>query len=183
MNTEQELVFPLNKSKIILRMVLQVAFFIGFSFLFKNSVAHPKGDLFLMILSPAMMVFWASIFFVYLTALLGKEPGLIINPNEIINNTTGVSAEKISWNNIAKTYVTYVGKYGSVRFLTIEVYDFEQYLGQGNILSRTFKWVHHAFFRSSIHLSADTIDISFEEMVETIKRYHKKYGYSKSVLE
>lgn len=173
MNTEQELVFPLNRKKIIFHMVGQVIFIILFGLLFKTSVEHPKDDLFLTILSPVMMVFWASTFFLSSTMLLSKEPGLIINSNGIIDNTTGVAAGKIPWDNIARAYVT---KYRSVRFLTIEVFDVEQYLEQGNIFSRIFKWFNHTFFHSPIHISAGLIDIGFEELIETIERYHKKYG-------
>ena len=157
-------------------MLMQVMFILMSGYLFKIFAENPKGDQFIiLIISPFLIALMASSFIFAVLMLLSKSPGLVINPSGIIDNTTGISAGKISWNNIKRTYVTQL-RSGS--FLTIEVSDPEQYLKQGNYLSRVFKWVNHVFFHSPIHISSHALDISFSEMVETIEQYHKKYGRS-----
>ena len=176
MNTEQELVFPLNRTKIASRMLVQAVLIIAFIFLFKTVVENPKDDqLFLLILSSLMVVFWLSTLFLSLSMLLNKSPGLIINSTGIVDNTTGVSAGNISWDNIKNTYIT---QQRSVSFLTVEVEDPKQYLAQGNVLNRIFKRINYTFFHSPIHISAGALDISFNEMVEIIEQYYKKHGRS-----
>lgn len=155
MNTEQELVFPFNRSKIVTQMLTQALFIFMFGYLFKMFSKNPKGEEFLMLLiSPIMITLMFSAFIFSLRKLFSKSPGLVINRTGIIDNTTGLATGIIPWGNINRMFIT---QHRSVQFLTIEVHDPEHYLQQGNILSRIFKRINHTFFRSPIHISAHTL--------------------------
>jgi hypothetical protein len=174
MNIEKELSFPLNKKKIIPRIFLQATAIVLSVFLFYVIVTHLFYGLFILLLLLPILIFQITSSLIFaLIMLLSKSAGLIIGPNGIVDNTTGVSAGKISWDNITKISVTP----SSVNsFLTIEVLDPEKYLIQGNFLSRFFKRINHTFFKSPIHISAHALDISFDEMVKIVERYCAEYN-------
>jgi hypothetical protein len=174
MNTQEELVFPLNRTKIVTQILMEVVLIFFFGFLFKMFFDDHTGNRVILLIMSALLItsLVASLIFT-LRALLSQSPGLVINRTGIIDNTTGISAGKIPWENISNIHVT---QHRSVQFLTIEVYDPEQYLRQGNLLVRILKRLNYIFFRSPIHISANVLDLSFNEMMETVQRYHRKYG-------
>ena len=173
MNIEKELSFPLNKKKIIPRIFLQATVIVLLVFLIYTIVAHLIYGLFILLLLLPVLIFQiASSLIFALIMFSSKSPGLIVGPNGIVDNTTGVSAGKISWDNITNISVTSLGV---TSFLTIGVLDPEKYLRQGNPLSRFFKRINHTFSKSSTNISAHALDINFDEMVGIIERYYAKY--------
>jgi hypothetical protein len=142
-------------------------------FLFYIIMTHLIYGLFILLLLIPVLVFQiASSLIFALIMFLSKSPGLIVGPNGIVDNTKGVSAGKISWDDITKIYVT---PSGVTCFLTIEVLSPEKYLRQGNLLSRFFKRINHTFFKSPIHISAHALDINFDEMADVVQRYYSEY--------
>jgi hypothetical protein len=175
MNMEEELVFPFNRTKIVIQMLTQIALIFMCGSLFKLFFEDPTGNrVIILIISPLAIALAVSSFIFALRAFLSKSPGLVINRAGIIDNTTGASAGKIPWENIGRIFVT---QQRSTQFLTIEVHNPEQYLRQGTFLSRIFKRINYTFFHSPIHISAHALDVSFSEMVESVERYHRKYGH------
>jgi hypothetical protein len=177
----QELVFPLNKFRIIARFVIQVIIFIGLGFLLayfmRNPIEDKKMNFVLLAFSFGLMIYFVPIIFLSFSKIVGKQPGLIIDLNGIIDNTTEMSAGRISWSNIASVNVV---KLGIVPLLTIEVHDIKECLEQGNILVRTLKKTNKTPF---ITIATDSLGVNPNEMANIIEQYRKKYGKVNSVPE
>jgi hypothetical protein len=177
----QEIIFPLNKFRIIARFVIQVSFFVGLGFLLDYIIKNPIDDnltnLILLVFSFGLMIYFLPIMFLSLSKIIGKQPGLIIDADGIIDNTTEMSAGRISWSNIASVNV---GKLGLVPLLTIEVHDIEECLAQGNILNRTLKRINRI---RVITVAADSLGVNPSEIANAIEQYRKKYEKVNSISE
>jgi hypothetical protein len=181
MSMHQELVFPLNKFRIIARFVLQVIFFVGLGFLLAYVMRNPAEDkiinFVMLVFSFGSMIYFLPIMFLSFSKIIGKQPGLVIDSNGIVDNTTEMSAGRISWSNIASVNVT---KLGIVPMLTIEVHDLEKIFEQGNILNRILKRINRTPF---IAIAADSLGVNPNELANAIEQYRKKYGKVNSISE
>jgi hypothetical protein len=182
-NIEEDFIIPLDRAKIVFR-ILGIVFFIALmSFVLKLAIENSRGgSLFIEIIS-AMVLFYLILFLItLLSKLFDKLPGLIISPTGILDNSSSLPAGMISWHNVNKIRILSIRSRGGLfivkKVLAIEL---EQDLGSqfykgGNFSIQIFKRVNYPFSITQIQLSNDILRIGFDELSEIISQYHQKYG-------
>jgi hypothetical protein len=180
MNNEKETTIPLDKNKIALRCTLQGALIVLCGFIIKITLGYPSSNTILIVIASVVVLFFAASSFAFtFSKLFSKSPGFVISASGIVDNTAGPSAGAISWEEIAKIYLTIRNsRFSTIRFVTIEVNDPQKYLMNGNFLARIFKKINYTFFKSPIHISNVSLKISFNELASMVEQYYKQYGHT-----
>jgi len=115
-----------------------------------------------------------TIFFFSLCAVFGfkkffdNSPGLILNHEGFIDNSSGVSAGRVPWSEVVE-----IGQYKiqSQKFITIYVINAEKYVNRGNALKRMANRGNLKLSGTPINISSNSLKISFDELVETFEQY------------
>jgi hypothetical protein len=101
-----------------------------------------------------------------------SAPGLIIDDQGIVDNSSGVSGGRIPWSEIKGVHVTTVQMQ---RFLTIEVRDPEKYIQRASFLKRQLVRLNARHFGGPIQISANTLKINFDELLNIVSHRLEKY--------
>lgn len=174
MNTEKELVIPVSKTKIFLITFGAAAFVALGILLFVIADEQPRYDpLVVKLVGVAAILFFGLAFGFSVKKLFDPSPGLIISADGIVDNSSGVAAGKIPWNEITGLTVTTVH---SQRFLTVHVHHPERYLDQGGFLRRMANKANFKYYGSPIQISANSLKINFDDLITTIRQHLKKHG-------
>jgi hypothetical protein len=110
--------------------------------------------------------------------MLDGKPGLVIDGQGIIDNSSGVAAGRIAWNDITGFRVTEVT---GQRFLTIDVLDPDKYLAQCTSLARMMNVASAKMTGSPVNISASTLKVSLDELERLLSDAARKYGADESV--
>ncbi|MGB5981182.1 MAG: STM3941 family protein [Nonlabens sp.] len=177
MNEENQIEIPLSKSKMIVIIIGSLAFVgLGLWFLtvppqMNNSfLANPTVILVVSIIS---ILFFGLISITVFRKLLDNKPGLIINSQGITDNSSGVSAGLIPWEDIVGIETTQVR---SQRFLMIMVKNPEYYLDKvSNPIKRNTMRMNHRFYGSPISISATALQTNFNELHDVLNEKMKQF--------
>lgn len=107
---------------------------------------------------------------------LGLRPGLVINQDGLYENSSGVSAGFVPWNE-----VRFISKFnaGSQLFIAIHVKDPLPYLMKGNYLQRIIKKSNMNLRGTPVGISMATLDVNFEILYKLIHEYQNYYQREK----
>ena len=174
MNSNNEYSVPFSRKKILSVIRTNLFFVLIFSFFLVMFTIKPteRTPIFQLLATPLILLF-AFVMISALRKLKNESPGLIVNSQGIIENSSFFPVGLIHWNDVISLYVQQAR---SSRWLMIQVRDPERYFNQDNYLIHAFQWLNSIFGGSSFFLSAGLIEIDFDEMVELMREYHKKYG-------
>lgn len=176
MNTDNELVIPLSKTKIVLIAFGAMVFVALGNWLIIIAGGNPRfSSDFITVVGVVAVAFFGLVFLFASKKLLDKSPGLVINSDGIVDNSSGVAAGLIPWKEITKLSVTTVQ---SQRFLTVHVHNPESYLDRGNWLKRIANKANYKLYGSPVQISANGLKTNFDELLEIIEQQFKKYGNS-----
>ncbi len=178
MSLSNEKIIYLSKLKIILLIVgasIFVALGVWFLTLDTDSIESSRR-----FNSPALVygigvigiVFFGLCALVGLKKLFDKAPGLILNEEGILDNSSGVSAGVIPWSEVVGINEYQVQKQ---KFVSILVQDPEKYVNTGNALKRMANKANVKMCGTPINISANSLKISYEELLDTIEEYYRKY--------
>lgn len=106
-----------------------------------------------------------------LLKLFDGSPGLVLDREGIIDNSSGVAAGRISWREIRDIQVRSIG---GQRFVAVMVADPEKYLGKGNFLSRFFVKANYKMYGTPIFISAHSLKVKFEDLEKQIQDFRKR---------
>lgn len=173
MDTDQELIIPLSKTKMILTLLGSIAFVVlgGWLLIYASNGAE-FIPFFVQAVGVSAIVFFGIVAIFASKKLFDKSPGLIINAKGIFDNSSGVSVGLITWDQITGFSVSTVE---SQRFLTIHVHNPEAYLNRGNFLQRIAIKANSKFYGSPVQLSSNSLQTNFDELLKTIQQYHERY--------
>lgn len=177
MKTEEIIEIPLSTHKMLLSFFGSLAFVaIGIWFL----VSPPKSSN--PILGNPVVIFGAGLAsilffgFVVITILRkfkDKKPGLIISPEGITDNSSGVSAGLIPWTEIEEILVTQVMHQ---RFLMFMVTDPEKYINRvKNPLKRGIMKMNYKSYGSPVSISSNALNTNFEKLHVLLIRKMSEY--------
>lgn len=94
-----------------------------------------------------------------------SKPGLEFNEAGIIDNSSGVSAGFIPWDQITDIQIM---KMASQKFLSIYVANPEKYLENGNVVQRFMHRQNVKLVGTPISISANSLKVSFDELVKIV---------------
>jgi hypothetical protein len=120
-----------------------------------------RNALFVELAAIAGGTFFAACGLAALFKLFDSAPGLIIDAEGIVDNSSGVSAGRIPWKDIRGFHVTTIR---SQRFLTVEVHDAQKYIRRANGLKRLLVSMNAKYFGGPVQISTNALRISFDRL-------------------
>ena len=168
-----QIVIPLSRTKIVLLLLGAVAFVLLSAWLWTIADHQTRHNPFYV---KGAAIAGASFFglcagFAFIK-LFDPKPGLIIDAEGIVDNSSGVSAGRIPWREIRGFRVTTVQKQ---RFITFEVEDPLKYVDRGNFLRRKLNRANLKYFGSPVQISANALQIKFDELLSVIAQFYERH--------
>jgi len=176
---DDKLVIKSSKIKIVLLVAGALAFvLVGAFFLIVGPEEFSSGrrsvdpGLFYLIGSAAVLFFGACLIF-GIRKLFDSQPGLVLDANGIYDNSTGVSVGFVPWDDVVD-----IGRLVIVKqkFVVVIVRNPEKYTETGNKFARMTKRANASRYKSPVHISANTLQIKFEELEGKVAEYFKRYA-------
>lgn len=160
METNQ-VVIPLSKGKTFLT-ILGCICFVALGAWVWAIADHQQYDP--LLVRFAMIAGWIFFGLVGLYAcykFFDRKPGLVVDGEGIVDNSSGVSAGRIRWEEI-----TDIGalKVQSTRFLTIHVTDPEKFIRRGNFVQRALNAASVKMTGTPITISSNALQMNFSEL-------------------
>src|SRR5688500_9841106 len=168
--TDQPIIIPLNKSKLIIMLAGALAFVgIGCWFVIDPPVIENSywgNPARLAILGYASILFFGIVAVVLIRKLPDTKPGLIINDSGLHDNSGGLSAGHISWTDIEDISVLEIQRQ---RLIMIHVKNPEHYIErQKNLFKRKGMQMNHRMYGTPISISAGGLRTSFDELMRLL---------------
>ena len=176
MSEENQIEIPLSKQKLYLMLFGSIVFVcIGTWFVVNPpKINNPIFDnpMLILISGISAIIFFGYIAFTIFKKLPDNKPGLIINSEGIIDNSSGVSAGIISWKDIIEITTLNVM---NQKFIMFIVKNPEEYIKRQNgVVKRKAMEMNYRNYGSPISISANTLDTNFEELYELLQRKFKE---------
>ncbi len=130
---------------------------------------HGFNDPFILAVSIICIVFFGLCAGVGFKKLFDKTPGLILNHEGFIDNSSGIAAGRILWSE-----VTGIGQYQVQRTKFVAVYlrNPEIYVNRGNALKRMINRANLKLSGTPINISSNSLKIGFNELLELFEKYY-----------
>jgi hypothetical protein len=179
--TAERLLIPLSRTKITFLLLGSAAFIAASVWLWANADRIPRRNpLYVEAVAIAGVGFFGLCGFYALVKIFDGAPGLIVDVEGIVDNSSAVSAGRIPWSDIRGFKITSVHKQ---KFLTIEVYNAETYLQRASFLKRPLVALNMKYFDSPVQISANTLKIDFDRLVRLVTDSHAKYSQPDAPLQ
>jgi hypothetical protein len=168
-----ETVIPLSKRKIALLLFGSAAFVVGSIWIWSIADTQTRYD-------PLYMkaVALAGVSFFGLCAIYGcfkvfdTRPGLIIDEQGIVDNSSAVAAGRIPWDEVVALNISEIA---GQHLITISVVEPQKYVGRGNFLRRMLNAANTKLTGSPINISSNTLGIKFDELVHVLTQAIEKH--------
>ena len=169
----REVVIPRSKKKVGVIIAGCLAFCGASTWLWTIADDQPLFNfLKLRVVAVLGWAFFGFGFYVGCRSFLDQTPGLILNSDGIVDNSSAVAVGCISWEEVTGFRI---GSINAQKFLTIEVADPQKYVDRGNFLQRKLKAANMAMVGSPISISANTLKIEFEEFVRLFAEFYERF--------
>ena len=171
--SEDIVTIPLNKLKIGLSILGCVIFVVVgiMLWLIADSQALYNPTL-LRVVGAVSVAFFGLIGLYVSQKIFDNKPGLILDSEGLIDNSSGVSAGRVRWDEITRIGVTRVGRQ---RFLTITVLDPQKYVERGNAFQQKLSAINLKQYGSPVQISSGTLKMGFEELAQMLVDYYERY--------
>lgn len=179
MNQENETLIELSKVKLVL-LVIGAFLFVAVGIWMlgledKEIASSTRYDDALFLTGLA----WTAIGFFGLCALIGirklfdQRPGLILSDKGIVDNSSGISAGVIPWEDVSG-----ITQYQlqSQTFVSILVSDPEKYVLKGGLMKQLANRANMKMCGTPLNISSNSLKISHDELFELMSEYYQKYG-------
>jgi hypothetical protein len=170
---DREIVIPLSKRKLLFGLVLCLLFVALSGWLWNTVAANPRFDPVIVRIVCILVGFLAGLGGTYsCIGLFDKKPGLILDNEGIVDNSSGVATGRIPWHEITGFKITEISHQ---KFLTILVQDSEPYIERSSRLRRLVNAANAAMIGSPINISSNALQIRFDELVELVTEAFAHY--------
>lgn len=171
--TTGQLVVPLSKTKLILLISGAVGFVALGVWLWSIAEYQTRyNPLYMKAVAVTSAGFFGVCGIYGFVKLFDTAPGLIIDSEGIVDNSSGVSAGRIPWREIRGITVTSLK---GQKFLTFEVENPQKYVERGNFLKHQLNAVNLKYFGSPIQIAANSLQIRFDELHKIVVEFHDRY--------
>ena len=130
-------------------------------------------SIFANIIGLSSIVFFGLCGLCFASILFDRQPRLILDSTGIIDRSSTVSSGRILWSDIKSIDVTQVQ---DQRFLTFYVTNPQRYLQRGGFLKRQMKALNYKYYGSPVHITSNSLKISFGELTDLIFQYYDRYA-------
>ena len=160
----------LSKRKIVLMLIGSVLFvFIGLWFIIKppemeNSFFGNK--ILVLITGVAAVLFFGMAAVMFLRKMQDRMPGLIVDSEGLIDNSSAVSAGRIAWKDINGLSVIEIQRQ---KLIMIEVSNPEEYIDrQTSGFKKRIMKMNMSAYGTPISISSNTLIISFDKLMDLL---------------
>jgi hypothetical protein len=179
MSSLEEKVIELSKTKILLIVLGSLVFIAAGCWMVSLDVAQIESQR--RFNSPLLVygIGWIGIVFFGFCWLYGinklfdRKPGLIFSSIGITDNSSGVSAGLIPWNEIAGFSIYEIHRQ---KMLVVLLKNPDKYIEQGSVFKRTLNRTNYKMSGSPVAITSNSLKINFEELVNVSNQYFTKHG-------
>ena len=107
-----------------------------------------------------------------LRKLFDGSPGLVLDREGIIDNSSGISAGRVFWREIRDIRVVSIS---GQRLLAFMVDDPEKYLAKGNILTRYLVGWNYRRYGTPLMISSNSLKMRFDDLEKLLQEFRKKH--------
>ncbi|MDR0682640.1 MAG: hypothetical protein LBG15_12470 [Dysgonamonadaceae bacterium] len=162
---------PLRKTKIFLMLLGSIVFVVAGIFFMINPAKYVsvlwRSPVFIFVGGFVSVLFFGFTGFSIIKKLLQTRTGLTINNEGIIDNSSGVSAGMIFWEDIENIDVF---KVLNQKFIRIVVKNPNEYINrQTSSITRKMMAANHKKYGSPVQIPANTLKINFDELYELLQ--------------
>ncbi|MES2789705.1 MAG: STM3941 family protein [Planctomycetota bacterium] len=104
--------------------------------------------------------------------LFDRRPGLIIDREGLVDNSSGIAAGRIPWNEITGIRLSCIERQ---EFLTIDTVDPQKYIRRGTFFHRMLNVGNNALVGGPINISSHSLDISLCELCRILEDAMTRY--------
>ncbi|RZM25402.1 MAG: hypothetical protein EOO88_19430 [Pedobacter sp.] len=164
-----------SKVKLVILLICSLAFVIGGVFMYQGFSFRGAAILRSIIAIVTIAFFGIATLYASLKLFDGK-PGFIFLEDGFVDNSSGISAGEVLWKDITSLRTSSIN---GQSFISIAVADPQMYIDrQANILKRKAMTLNLRMYGSPIALSANGLDISFNDLVSEIETRYAKFQSS-----
>jgi hypothetical protein len=173
-SADDQIAIALSKGKLILLTFGAFLFVVGGIWLFDIADTQSRyPPIFVKGISVLEIGFFGLCGVYALLKLFDGSPGLVLDSEGMIDNSSAVAAGRIAWRDICDVQVMSVS---GQRILAFVVHDPEKYFGKGNMFSRLLMKLNYRMYGTPIFISAHALKIGFENLEKQIQDFRRRYG-------
>jgi hypothetical protein len=171
MNSEAQIEIPLNKTRLVLTFFGSLVYIVcGLWVIILNSkytLLSGAINVIMLVLGSIAILFFVAIAITVLHKLFDKKPGLTINQQGILDNSSGISVGLIPWAEIKEVKIARVI---SQKFMMLITTDPKKYIDkEPNPLKKFFMKMNHKMFGSPISISANMLSTNFNALEKLVR--------------
>ncbi len=171
---DNEIIIPLSKGKIVLLIIGSLAFVTACAWLFNIKAGGEYEAVFWKGFAIIGGIFFSITGIFGIKKIFDFEPGLVINSEGIIDNSSAVSIGLIKWGDIVGFKVMQIS---STKLLLILVKNPEKYIEmEENKIKRKLMSMNNSRYGSPISISSNALKINFKELEKMIQDNFEKYS-------
>lgn len=172
-NTDDRIVIALSKFKLTLITGGAILFVLVGIWLFGIADTQTRDSpLYLKGVSVLAVGFFGLCGIYGLVKLFDGSPGLVLDREGVVDNSSALAVGRVPWRDIHDVEALSIS---GQHFLALVVLDPEKYLGKGNILRRLFVRLNYKLYRTPICISANALEIEFEDLEKHIHDFRQRY--------
>lgn len=151
-----------SKSKVVLHLVVSIAF-VGVALFLLAQSAHEPAYRALKMKAVGVLgsVFFLATAVLSVRTLMDNRPALVIDEEGIIDNSSAVGAGRVLWSEIEAIKVSEIQRQ---KLLTIIVTDPDKFIRRGSKVRQMLNAANSGLSGSPINISATTLGIGFDEL-------------------
>jgi hypothetical protein len=172
---EEIVKIPLNKGRMAFLIIVCISFIAVGVFLMMTHWDQVQYTILAWVIGLVVLLFFGFAALYLLRKFFDPKPGLVIDDEGIIDNSSFVAAERIYWKNIKDVYVTRVrtsvilGK----RYqdsLTFSVDNVEEIMARQKGFKKLLMNLNKRYYRSPVQVSSVILKSDFSQLAEIIKK-------------
>ncbi|MDF1816843.1 MAG: hypothetical protein P1V20_31865 [Verrucomicrobiales bacterium] len=152
---------PLSKGKLVMIIVGSYAFVVLCYWMGFYEDGPGRGNPVIMLVAIAGLIIFAGSGLYGTAKLFDQKPGFVIDELGFIDNSSGIAAGRVPWDDIVGLRETLVS---GQRMITVDVIDPEKYIEQGGFLKAKLNSANINMTGSAINISANTLAIKHAEL-------------------
>lgn len=181
MTSSEEKIIELSKTKLLLLVFGSLAFIVIGAWMVSIDAAQIEAQR--RFNNPLFVhgIGWVGILFFGWCGVIGarkffdKKPGLIFSSVGITDNSSGVSAGLIPWNEISGFNVYEIQKQ---KMLIVLLKNPDKYIEIGSAIKRTLNRTNFKMCGSPVAISSNSLKINFDDLLKMTNEYFTRYGNS-----
>jgi hypothetical protein len=175
MNTasKHDIVIPLSKGKLALLLLGSIAFVAGSIWIWSIADSQTRyNPLYMKGVAIAGVSFFGLCGIYGCIKVFDGRPGLIVDDQGIVDNSSAVSAGRVPWEEIIGLRISEIA---GQRILVIEVTDPQKYIERCGVFLRMLNAANTKMMGSPINISSNSLKVNFDDLVRRLTEAFERH--------